>query len=121
MSDTPAPRRVEKPWGHEEIWAQTERYVGKILAIRAGHRLSLQHHVQKEETLRMAAGEMWLELENDQGALQKRRMVPGDVVHIAPGRRHRMQAITDCEVIEVSTPELDDVVRHMDDYGRAGS
>jgi quercetin dioxygenase-like cupin family protein len=95
--------------------------VGKILVIRAGHRLSLQHHVEKEETLRMAAGEMWLDLEGDDGSLVRHRMVSGDVMHIAPGRRHRMEAITDCEVIEVSTPELEDVVRHSDDYGRAGT
>ena len=111
--------RVEKPWGHEEIWAQTPDYVGKILVIRAGHRLSLQHHVQKEETIRVASGELALELEDAQGQLVTHRLGPGDVVHIAPGRRHRMAAITDVALYEVSTPQLGDVVRHEDDYGRA--
>jgi len=120
MTENSGSRRVEKPWGHEEIWAHTPRYVGKILVIRAGHRLSLQHHIEKDETVRMASGEMWLELEDDDGVLQRHRLGPGDAARIAPGRRHRMEAISDCEVIEVSTPELDDVVRHSDDYGRAG-
>lgn len=112
-------RRVEKPWGHEEIWAETDAYVGKVLVIRAGHRLSLQHHVVKEETIRMGAGSMLLELEDATGALVSHSLGPGDVRHISPGRRHRMTALTDCEVLEVSTPQLGDVVRHSDDYGRA--
>ncbi len=120
MTEPSSNQRVEKPWGHEEIWAVTARYVGKILVIRAGHRLSLQHHVEKDESIRMSTGEMWFELEDENGVLQRRRLGPGDSVRIAPGRQHRMEAISDCEVIEVSTPELHDVVRHSDDYGRAG-
>ncbi len=112
-------RRVEKPWGHEEIWAETARYVGKVLVVKAGRRLSLQHHERKEETLRVQSGELELELDDEQGVLQKTRKRAGDSWHIAPGRRHRFTAITDVELCEVSTPELDDVVRHEDDYGRS--
>jgi len=110
---------VDKPWGHEEIWAKTDRYVGKVLVINQGHRLSLQHHEQKEETIRVTQGILELELEDDQGVLQTHRLEPGMTAHIAPLRRHRMTAITDVHVYEVSTTELDDVVRHSDDYGRA--
>ncbi|MDP6933560.1 MAG: cupin domain-containing protein [Myxococcota bacterium] len=121
MSQDPATkisRRVDKPWGHEEIWAETPRYVGKILFIQSGHRLSLQHHVQKDETIRVATGTLQLDLDDDDGALIPHVLQPGDSCRIRPGRRHRMTAITDVEVIEVSTTELDDVVRHDDDYGR---
>ena len=111
-------RRVEKSWGYEEIWAETDSYVGKILVIRAGHRLSLQHHVIKEETIRLQSGLMHLELEDADGVLSVLEVHPGDVHHIFPGRKHRMHAIEDCEVLEVSTPHLQDVVRHSDDYGR---
>jgi mannose-6-phosphate isomerase-like protein (cupin superfamily) len=112
-------RRVEKPWGHEEIWAETAQYVGKILFVRAGKRLSLQHHEKKTETLRVQSGEIELELDDDRGVLRKTRKKAGESWHIAPGRRHRFTAITDAELCEVSTPELDDVVRHEDDYGRS--
>jgi len=114
-------RRVEKPWGHEEIWAETERYVGKILFIREGHRLSLQHHLVKDETIRVGSGVLGLELEDDDGNIVIKELRAGETAHIRPGHKHRMRAVTDVEVIEVSTPELDDVVRHSDDYGRAGS
>jgi len=110
---------VDKPWGHEEIWAKTDRYVGKVLVIKQGHRLSLQHHQMKDETIRVATGVLDLELEDDGGMLLHHRLEPGMSAHIAPGRRHRMTAVTDVEVFEVSTPELSDVVRHSDDYGRA--
>lgn len=113
-----SPRRVEKPWGHEEIWAETARYVGKTLVIRAGHRLSLQHHEVKDETLRMVSGELSLTLEDAQGTLRDLTLTVGQAVRIPPGRRHRMLAITDVELVEVSTPELDDIIRHEDDYGR---
>lgn len=114
-------RRVEKPWGHEEIWAETEAYLGKILVIHAGHRLSLQHHVHKEETIRVLSGTLRLELEDDSGELVTRDLGPGAVAHIAPGRRHRFGAVADCELVEVSTAFPDDVVRHADDYGRQGT
>jgi mannose-6-phosphate isomerase len=111
-------RRVEKPWGHEEIWAETPDYLGKVLVILAGRRLSLQHHERKEETIRVTQGEMLLHLEDDAGALVAHHLKPGDVRHIPPRRVHRMTGITDCEVYEVSTAHPDDVVRHSDDYGR---
>jgi quercetin dioxygenase-like cupin family protein len=113
-------RRVDKPWGHEVVWAETARYVGKILHIRAGHRLSRQYHRVKEETLYVQAGEMDLEV-GPAEAKETRRMGPGDVFHVAPGTIHRMIAVTDTDVLEVSTPELDDVVRLEDVYGREGT
>jgi mannose-6-phosphate isomerase-like protein (cupin superfamily) len=112
-------RRVEKPWGHEEIWAETPRYLGKILAIRAGERLSLQLHRQKDEAIYLLRGTLRLTLENDAGELEVRELRPGDSARIAPGRRHRFEAVADCELCEVSSPEIDDVVRLQDDYGRA--
>ncbi len=112
-------RRVEKPWGHEEIWAETDRYVGKILNINAGCRLSLQHHEVKDETIRILSGEMKFELEDGEGVVRTHRLTPGMAARIAPGKKHRMEAITDVSVLEVSTPEIEDVVRHEDDYGRS--
>jgi mannose-6-phosphate isomerase len=113
-------RRVDKPWGHELVWAETSRYVGKILHIQAGHRLSRQYHRVKEETLRVQSGEMDLEIGRAE-SVETRRMKPGDVFHVLPGTIHRMIAVTDVDVLEVSTPELDDVVRLEDVYGREGT
>jgi mannose-6-phosphate isomerase len=113
-------RRVDKPWGHELIWAETSRYVGKLLHIRAGERLSRQYHRVKEETLFLQSGEMDLEV-GPKESIERRRMVKGDVFHVLPGTIHRMIAVTDVDVIEVSTPELDDVVRIEDVYGREGT
>lgn len=113
-------RRVDKPWGYELIFAHTDRYAGKILHINAGQRLSLQYHEQKDETLLVEAGE--LELELGQGPEREvRRMGRRDVAHITPGTIHRMTAVTDVDVVEVSTTELEDVVRLSDDYGREGT
>ena len=111
-------RRVEKPWGHEIIYAHTERYAGKVLFIRAGERLSLQYHRYKDETIYVISGKLELVIE-DRGSLSTRRLGPGEGCHIAAGVRHRMIAGTDCHVAEASTPELDDVVRLEDAYGRA--
>ena len=111
-------RRVEKPWRYEEIWAETSHYVGKILFIRTGSRLSLQHHDQKEETMRLHSGSILLELEDDQGSLQTSQLAPGDCVHIPPRRKHRLKALEDSLIYEVSTTQLNDVIRHEDDYGR---
>ncbi|MFH0798586.1 MAG: mannose-1-phosphate guanylyltransferase [Pseudomonadota bacterium] len=105
---------VPKPWGHEELWALTQKYVGKILFIRKGHRLSLQYHKQKDETLRLLSGNMEIEV----GDERARAMNSGDVQHVPPGMKHRIRALSDCLVLEVSTPEIDDVVRIADDYGR---
>lgn len=113
-----ATRRVEKPWGYELIWAQTDRYVGKVLHIKAGHRLSLQFHRVKDETIFVQRGQMRFVVEEN-GALVERLLGPGDSYHIVPNTKHRMIAVTDCDVLEASTPELDDVVRLEDNYGRA--
>ncbi len=110
---------VEKPWGHETIWARTDAYVGKVLFIRAGQKLSLQYHKIKEETIYLFSGEMLFTVQEG-GDLVVKRMRPGDEHHIPPGTRHRMEAVQDCHVFEVSTPHLDDVVRLEDAYGRAG-
>jgi quercetin dioxygenase-like cupin family protein len=112
------PTRVEKPWGHEIIWARTERYVGKILHLNAGEALSFQYHRVKDETIRLLSGRLRLETETD-GRRETRVLEPGDGAHVPPGLRHRMEAIEACDVLEVSTPELDDVVRLEDRYGRA--
>jgi mannose-6-phosphate isomerase-like protein (cupin superfamily) len=112
--------RIDKPWGYELIWARTDRYVGKILHIDAGHALSLQYHERKDETLYLLAGTLELELGDDEHALQTIALAPGESVHMWPGRRHRLTARTACDVLEVSTPELDDVVRLADRYGRVG-
>jgi mannose-6-phosphate isomerase-like protein (cupin superfamily) len=112
--------RIDKPWGHELLWAQTERYVGKILHVRAGEALSLQYHRVKDETLYVLSGTAELELGDREDALETVVVEPGDVVHLWPGRRHRITARTACELLEVSTPEIDDVVRLADRYGRAG-
>jgi mannose-6-phosphate isomerase len=114
-------RRVDKPWGHELIWAHTDRYVGKILVIEAGKRLSLQKHEVKDETILVNEGRLRLYLENDAGVVRVEELGPGDHRHVATGRIHRYEAIERCELIEVSTTELDDVVRLEDDFGREGT
>jgi mannose-6-phosphate isomerase len=109
--------KVDKPWGYELHWAKTDRYVGKILHVNAGHALSLQYHNRKEETILLWAGHMVFEIERG-GSLARLEMKPGDRVHVPPKTVHRMTAIQDCDIFEVSTPELDDVVRLEDRYGR---
>jgi mannose-6-phosphate isomerase len=109
-----------KPWGYELIWAHTERYVGKILHINKGESLSYQFHRVKDETIRLLSGLMEMDVES-QGARRQLTLKPGDCLHIVPGMKHRMTAVEDCDVLEVSTPELDDVVRLEDRYGRADS
>ena len=113
-----APYRVEKPWGYELIWARTDRYVGKILHVAAGHVLSLQYHNQKDETMHLLRGELILRTQpGDQ--LVERRLRPGESVHIPPGLIHQIEAVVDSDVLEASTPELDDLVRLSDRYGRS--
>ncbi len=113
---------VPKPWGHETIWAHTDRYVGKILHITAGQALSVQYHERKDETVFLLAGEMnyWVQLPGDT-ELRDQRLTTGQSFRITPGTIHYMEAITDCDVLEASTPELDDVVRIKDRYGREGT
>jgi mannose-6-phosphate isomerase len=114
-------RRVDKPWGHEVIWAHTDRYVGKVLVIETGRRLSLQRHEVKDESILVRAGRLRLFLEDDDGVVQVEELGVGDHRRVATGRIHRYEAIERCEIIEVSTPELDDVVRLEDDFGREGT
>ena len=113
------PRRVDKPWGHEIIWAHTDRYVGKILHVRAGHALSVQYHERKDETLHLLRGELRLWVGPSREALVEVPFGVGDSLRIEPGTVHCMEAVTDADVLEASTPELDDVVRLRDRYGRA--
>ncbi len=114
-------RRVEKPWGHELIWALTDHYVGKVITIAAGRRLSLQYHRAKDESIYVMSGRMILHLENDSGDLEAIPLEPGGYRRIPTGRMHRFEAVDDTQLIEVSTAELDDVVRVEDDYGREGT
>ena len=113
-----APEHVPKPWGHETIWARTDRYVGKILHVRAGQSLSLQYHRAKEETMRVLVGALALEVGGEGEERRTVRLGPGEGWHIPPGTRHRVTALEDTDILEVSTPELDDVVRLEDRYGR---
>jgi mannose-6-phosphate isomerase len=113
-------RTVPKPWGHETIWAVTDQYVGKVLHIKAGQSLSLQYHNQKDETIHLLSGEMIYRVKID-GELQDVKLKAGESYRNQPGTVHQMEAVTDCDVLEASTPHLDDVVRLSDRYGREGT
>lgn len=113
-------RVVRKPWGHETIWAHTERYVGKVLHIKAGHALSVQYHNRKDETIHLLSGEMIYRVQED-GELRDMRLTAGESFRNEAGTIHQMEAVTDCDVLEASTPDLDDVVRISDRYGREGT
>jgi mannose-6-phosphate isomerase len=119
MSPFEKPKRVEKPWGYELWWAANERYVGKLLHITKGSQLSLQYHERKDETIHLFRGKMTLVL-GEGKALVEHQMGEGESYRVKPGTIHRMRAVTDCDVLEVSTPEVEDVVRVEDDYGRKG-
>lgn len=114
------PSTVNKPWGHELIWALTSHYAGKILHVRAGEALSLQYHRVKDETIMVLTGRLLFEFFSEGEEPQSRELCPGEPFHVPPGLRHRMTAIEDTDVLEVSTPELSDVVRLEDRYGRIG-
>jgi mannose-6-phosphate isomerase len=112
--------RVEKPWGYEIIWAHTDRYVGKILHINAGHALSVQYHETKDETVYLLSGKLVYRVwENDRPT--DVGLEVGQAYRITPHTIHQMEAVTDCDVLEASTPHLDDVVRLQDRYGRQGT
>jgi mannose-6-phosphate isomerase len=113
--------RTEKPWGHELLWAHTPRYAGKLLIIEAGQRLSLQYHEAKEESILVLEGVLRLHLADADGTLIERELHPYDAAHIPIGRLHRFEAVSRVVAVEVSSPELDDVVRVEDDFGRAGT
>ncbi len=114
--------RVAKPWGHETIWARSERYVGKILHINAGHELSVQYHNRKDETIYLLSGQIVYRVQSKRDKiLDDVELKVGESFRITPGTIHQMVALTDCDVLEVSTPEIDDVVRLSDKYGREGT
>jgi len=111
------PYRVEKPWGYELIWAKADRYVGKILHIEPGHVLSLQYHNKKDESIYVLSGEIILRIQQGEKLLE-RRVRAGEAFHIPPKQIHQFEAVTVTDLLEASTPELDDVVRLKDRYGR---
>ena len=117
----PGSSRVDKPWGYELRWAITDRYLGKLIHVNAGHRLSLQYHVQKDESIFIQSGVLDLVLEDDHGVVNTHRMTAGMSARVRPGRRHRFVAVEDTDLFEVSSPEIDDVVRLEDSYGREGT
>lgn len=120
MSGRADVKRVPKPWGHELIWAHTDRYVGKIIHIKAGHELSVQYHNRKDETVHLLSGELLYRV-HDGSELRDVGLRAGESFRVTPGTIHQMVAITDCDVLEASTPDLDDVVRLSDRYGREGT
>jgi mannose-6-phosphate isomerase len=122
MSGRTPVRTVPKPWGHETIWASNDLYVGKILHVNAGQSLSVQYHNVKDETVYLLSGEMkyWVQVEGSD-ELQDMRLKTGEAFRITPGTIHYIEAVTDCDVLEASTPHLDDVVRLKDRYGREGT
>jgi len=113
---------VTKPWGYEKIWARSDRYMGKILHINAGHELSVQYHNKKDETVYLLSGQIIYRVQrNGDDVLDDVRLQVGEAFRIIPGTIHQMIAVTDCDVLEVSTPEVDDIVRLSDKYGREGT
>jgi mannose-6-phosphate isomerase len=114
------PRKTEKPWGYELLFARTGKYAGKIMFVKKGHRASLQYHERKEETMYVFQGRLLMELECE-GQMVKSEVSAGACFHVTPLTKHRMTALEDTFMFEVSTPELEDVVRLDDDYGRASS
>lgn len=112
---------MAKPWGYELRWAITERYLGKLIHVDAGQALSLQYHERKDESIFVVSGVLDLVLEDDAGELRTHRLTPGMSARIRPRRRHRFVAVEDVDLVEVSSPEIDDVVRLEDRYGRAGT
>jgi mannose-6-phosphate isomerase len=122
---------VPKPWGHETIWAKTPAYVGKILHIKAGEALSVQFHNEKDETVYLLSGELVYRVQEGDArkggeaargeSMKDVKLQRGEAFRISPGTVHQMEAITDCDILEVSTNHLDDVVRLKDRYGREGT
>lgn len=120
------PKRIPKPWGEEILFAHTGRYAGKVLKVRRGESLSLQYHEHKDEAMYVFSGrvDVTLGAPGDAAgtqAAERRRLEPGDALHLPAGTRHRLEAVEDAILFEVSTPELEDVVRLEDDYGRSGT
>ncbi len=117
-----AVRRVDKPWGHEEVFALVDgKFCGKAIHVTAGHALSLQYHERKEETISVQSGRLKVEVGHDESALEEFELEPGESIHLRPGVRHRVTALVDTVMLEASTTQLDDVVRLEDRYGRQGT
>jgi mannose-6-phosphate isomerase-like protein (cupin superfamily) len=117
-----AVRRVDKPWGHEEVFALVDgKFCGKAIHVTQGHALSLQYHEQKEETISVQSGRLKVEVGLDESALEEFELEPGESIHLRPGVRHRVTALVDTVMLEASTTQLDDVVRLEDRYGRQGT
>ena len=117
-----AVKRVDKPWGHEEIFALVDgKFCGKAIHVSEGHALSLQYHERKEETISVQSGRLRVEVGLDEQALEEFELSPGESIHLRPGVRHRVTAVEDTVMLEASTTELDDVVRLEDRYGRSGT
>jgi len=113
------PKKIEKPWGYELVYALSPKYAGKVIFVKKGHRLSLQYHERKDESLYIYKGKALLEIEGRDGRMTPVEVGPGYSVRIPPGTKHRIKAIEDTTLLEVSTPELEDIVRVEDNYGRA--
>ncbi len=117
-----AVRRIDKPWGHEEVFALVDgKFCGKAIHVTEGHALSLQYHERKEETISVQSGRLRIEVGPDESALEEFELEPGESIHLRPGVRHRVTALVDTVMLEASTTELDDVVRLEDRYGREGT
>lgn len=117
-----AVRRIDKPWGHEEVFALVEgKFCGKAIHVTQGHALSLQYHERKEETISVQSGRLRVEVGLDEAALEEFELEPGESIHLRPGVRHRVTALVDTVMLEASTTELTDVVRLEDRYGRQGT
>ena len=117
-----AVRRVDKPWGHEEVFALVDgKFCGKAIHVTQGHALSLQYHERKEETISVQSGRLRVEVGPDERSLEEFELEPGESIHLRPGVRHRVTALVDTVMLEASTTELDDVVRLEDRYGRQGT
>ena len=121
MSENPLPRKTEKPWGYELLFALSPKYAGKVLFVKKGQRLSLQYHNVKDESLYIQEGKALLDIEDENGNMVQKEALPGTAFRLPPHTKHRFRAIEDTTFLEVSTPELDDVVRLADDYGREGT
>ena len=112
------PQKTEKPWGFELLFAHTPKYAGKVIFVRKGHRLSFQYHENKDESMYIYSGKALMEIEGSNGQLVSNEVESGHCIRISPFTKHRLKAIEDTTVFEVSTPELEDVKRLEDDYGR---
>jgi len=113
------PRKTEKPWGYELLYAHTPKYVGKVIFVKKGHRLSLQYHEHKDESMFIQSGKARIDFGEDETKLTSRVFESGEAIRLSPLTCHRVEALEDTTLLEVSTPELEDVIRLQDDYGRA--